>query len=68
MKTRELSRVKIKGGIASKGEVEVVDGALLVTLDTAPVDEGYGWFQVQDGIPSKGEVEVIDGAVHVEIS
>jgi len=60
--------VKIKGGVASKGEVLVTNGALHVTLATGTTQEGYGESQIKGGIASKGEAVVTDGFLHIRVS
>ena len=61
------SRAKLKQGIASKNEVQVINGALKLTNTPGTPGQGYGESRIKGGIASKGEVEVINGALKVVV-
>lgn len=62
-------RSKIKGGIASKNEVQVINGALKVKVVPRGVaGEGYGCVQLKGGVASKGEAQILNGALKVRVN
>lgn len=59
---------KIIAGLASKGEVQVVNGAVKVKLVPRGSRRiGLGSARIRDGIASKDEARVLVGAVKVKV-
>ena len=59
---------KIVAGIASKGQVEVINGAVKIKLVPRGARRlALGSARLRDGIASKGEVRILAGAVKVKV-